>query len=70
MRVGRMVRQLVEGCSEVVHVARLAAVVKVVEGIVSAGGCRLRRSGVIWKALLVPSTASSVSTACWVVRTW
>lgn len=37
MRVGNMVRQLVEGCSEVVHVARLAAVVKVVEGIVSGG---------------------------------
>lgn len=37
MRVGKMVRQLVEGCSQVVHVARLAAVVKVVEGIVSGG---------------------------------
>jgi len=37
MRVGKMVRQLVEGCSPVVHAARLAAVVKVVEGIVSGG---------------------------------
>jgi hypothetical protein len=37
MRVEKMIRQLVEGCSQVVHVARLAAVVKVVEGIVSGG---------------------------------
>jgi hypothetical protein len=37
MRVEKMVRQLVEGCIQVVHVARLAAVVKVVEGIVSGG---------------------------------
>jgi len=33
-----MVRQLVEGCSEVVHVARLAAVVKVVEGTLRVDG--------------------------------
>lgn len=37
MRVGEMVRQLVEGCSTVVHVTRLAAVVKAVEGIVRGG---------------------------------
>jgi len=37
MRVARMVRQLVKGCSGVVHVARLAAVVKVVEGVVRGG---------------------------------
>jgi hypothetical protein len=37
MRVGVMVRQLVSCCSDVVHVARLAAVVKVVEGIVNGG---------------------------------
>lgn len=37
MRVARMVRQLVKGCSAVVHVARLAAVVKVVEGVVRGG---------------------------------
>jgi hypothetical protein len=37
MHVGKMVRQLVEGCSSVVHVARLAAVVKVVEGIIGGG---------------------------------
>ena len=36
MRVERMVRQLVGGCSPVVHVSRLAAVVKVVEGIIRA----------------------------------
>jgi Transposase DDE domain len=36
MRVEAMVRQLVGGCSPVVHVSRLAAVVKVVEGIVRA----------------------------------
>lgn len=36
MRVEGMVRQLVGGCSPVVHVSRLAAVVKVVEGIIRA----------------------------------
>lgn len=36
MRVEEMVRQLVGGCSPVVHVSRLAAVVKVVEGIIRA----------------------------------
>lgn len=36
MRVERMVRQLVGGCSPVVHVRRLAAVIKVVEGIIRA----------------------------------
>jgi hypothetical protein len=39
MRVARMVRQVVSGCSSVVHAARLAAVVKAVEGII--GGDRL-----------------------------
>jgi hypothetical protein len=34
MRVGRMVRELVEGCSSFMHAARLAAVMKVVEGII------------------------------------
>jgi Transposase DDE domain len=34
MRVGMMVRQLMVGCSSVVHEARLGAVAKVVEGIV------------------------------------
>jgi hypothetical protein len=34
MRVGMMVAQLMVGCSSVVHAARLAAVAKVVEGIV------------------------------------
>lgn len=37
MRVGWMVRQLVDGCSVVVHAARLAAVVKVVEGVIQGG---------------------------------
>ena len=37
MRVSPMVRQLMEGCSSVVHVARLAAVAKVVEGIIDGG---------------------------------
>jgi len=36
MRVDGMVRQLVEGCSPVVHANRLAAVVKMVEGIIRA----------------------------------
>lgn len=36
MRVEEMVRQLVGGCSSVVHDNRLAAVVKVVEGIIRA----------------------------------
>ena len=36
MRVEGMVRQLVGGCSPIVHVSRLAAVVKVVEGIIRA----------------------------------
>lgn len=39
MRVGQMVRQVLDGCSSVVHSARLAAVVKAVEGII--GGDRL-----------------------------
>lgn len=37
MRVGKMVRHLMEGCSPVVHSARLAAFAKVVEGIIYAG---------------------------------
>jgi hypothetical protein len=37
MRVGQMVRQLVAGCSGFVHAARLAAVVRSVEGIVQGG---------------------------------
>jgi len=37
MRVAEMVRQLVGGCSAVVHAGRTAAVVKVVEGIVRGG---------------------------------
>lgn len=37
MRVEGMVRQLVGGCSPFVHDSRLAAVVKVVEGIIRAG---------------------------------
>lgn len=36
MRVAEMVRQLVGGCSRVVHDSRLAAVIKVVEGIIRA----------------------------------
>lgn len=39
MRVGAMVRQLVVGCRGIVHAKRLAALVKVVEGIIS--GSRL-----------------------------
>jgi DDE family transposase len=37
MRVRQMVGQVLEGCTAVVHVARLAAVVKVVEGIIHGG---------------------------------
>lgn len=37
MRVGDMLRQVVGGCSKVVHASRVAAVAKVVEGIVEAG---------------------------------
>lgn len=37
MRVGAMVRQMVEGCSANVHAKRLAALPKVVEGIVRGG---------------------------------
>lgn len=37
MRVGPIVRQLVAGCSSVVHMARVNAVAKVVEGIVRSG---------------------------------
>jgi len=37
MRVGAMVRQLVEGCGQNVHGKRLAALPKVVEGIVAGG---------------------------------
>ena len=37
MRVGAMVRQLVRGCSGDVHATRLAALVKMVEGIVRGG---------------------------------
>ena len=37
MRVGQMIRQLVEGCSAGVHSARLAAVVKVTEGVIRGG---------------------------------
>ena len=37
MRVKAMVREVVKGCSSVVHAARLAAVTKVVEGIVQGG---------------------------------
>jgi hypothetical protein len=37
MRVGDMLRQVVEGCSNVVHESRVDAVAKVVEGIVEAG---------------------------------
>lgn len=37
MRVGDMLRQVVGGCSKVVHASRMDAVVKVVEGIVEAG---------------------------------
>lgn len=37
MRVGAMVREVLEGCSAVVHVARLNAVVKAVEGVVQGG---------------------------------
>jgi len=40
MRVGAMVRELVGGCSTVVHAVRLETVVKVVEGIVRGGGLR------------------------------
>jgi len=37
MRVGDMLRQVVESCSPVVHASRVDAVTKVVEGIVKAG---------------------------------
>lgn len=37
MRVGAMVRQLIEGCGQNVHAKRLAALPKVVEGIVQGG---------------------------------
>ena len=37
MRVEAMVREVVRGCSSVVHAARLEAVIKVVEGIVPGG---------------------------------
>jgi Transposase DDE domain len=37
MRVGEMVRELVEECSSVMHTVRLATVMKVVEGIVRGG---------------------------------
>ena len=37
MRVGAMVRQLVEGCSSNVHAKRLGAVTKVVEGTIRGG---------------------------------
>ena len=37
MRVGEMVRQLVRGCSGVMHAARLSAVIRAVEGIVEGG---------------------------------
>lgn len=37
MRVGRMVRQFLSGCSGVMHGARLAAVARAVEGIVRGG---------------------------------
>lgn len=37
MRVGDMLRQVVGGCSKVVHPSRVDAVAKVVEGIVAAG---------------------------------
>jgi hypothetical protein len=37
MRVGAMVRQLVEGCGQNIHERRLAALPKVVEGIVGGG---------------------------------
>ena len=50
MRVGEMVRQLVEGCSVVVHAARLAAVVKVSKESFGAGGCPQRRSVEICRA--------------------
>ena len=37
MRVEAMVREVVAGCSSVVHAARLEAVIKVVEGIIQGG---------------------------------
>jgi hypothetical protein len=37
MRVGAMVRQLLVGCDGIVHAKRLAAVIKVVEGIIRGG---------------------------------
>lgn len=45
MRVGEMVREVVRGCSSVMHAVRLATVVKLVEGIVRAGGLRPARIG-------------------------
>jgi hypothetical protein len=37
MRVGQMVRELVDGCSRVMHSARVGAVVRVVDGIIRGG---------------------------------
>ena len=37
MRVEEMVRELVGGCSSVVHAVRLGTVIKTVEGIVRGG---------------------------------
>jgi hypothetical protein len=37
MRVHQMVRQVVEGCSEGIHAARFAAVIKVTEGVIRGG---------------------------------
>jgi hypothetical protein len=45
MRVGDMVREVVRGCSTVMHAVRLATVAKLVEGIVWGGGLRPARIG-------------------------
>jgi hypothetical protein len=45
MRVAEMVREVVRGCSSVMHAVRLATVVALVEGIVRAGGLRPAKIG-------------------------
>lgn len=45
MRVDAMVREVVRGCSMVMHAVRLTAVVKLTEGILMGGGLRPARIG-------------------------
>ena len=71
MRVEGMVRQLVSKCGDEVHDRRLAAVVKVVEGIVE--GSRLtprRRSEETCQGRRDRSTASNASTGYSAIPGW